>query len=308
MHRTIEITVPPQHTNQLLADLAQLPPVVGLTVHRGASIKPLGDLLTVHTLNRGADEVMRLAQAVAGKGQVSIATAELASIVDITHQNAIDDDVDEAIWEEMEAGLRHHGRITFNFLVLMAVGGAIAAAGLVSDPAHQAIAFVASAIIAPGFEPIAKIPLGVVLRNWAVVRAGLESMLAGYAVLIGAAALTFAGLRWADSTTVAEFTGNLAVEHLTHPSATELAVSVGGAIAGMIMILAYRRNVIAGPLIALVLIPAAAMMGMALVIGRWDLLLHGLERLGWDILLIVAAGVLLVYLKQQWVHRRSPLR
>ncbi len=110
--------------------------------------------------------------------------------------------------------------------------GAIAAAGLVSDPAHQAIAFVASAIIAPGFGPVAKIPLGLVLRNWPVVRAGLQSALVGYAAFIGAAALAFGCLRWADAATAEDFTGNLAVEHLAHPTLTELLVSVGGAVAG----------------------------------------------------------------------------
>jgi hypothetical protein len=73
----------------------------------------------------------------------------------------------------METGLRHQGRATPNFLALMALGGAVAALGLVSNPVPQAIAFIASAIIAPGFEPLAKVPLGGVLGRWNVVKRGL---------------------------------------------------------------------------------------------------------------------------------------
>jgi len=109
--------------------------------------------------------VLKLAQEISKQGTVSVITAELASMNDPLQQKAINNDVDEAIWEEMDTGLCHQGRVTANFIVLMALGRCIAAAGLVSDPAHQAIAFAAYAIITPGFEPIAKIPLGLVRRS-----------------------------------------------------------------------------------------------------------------------------------------------
>ena len=49
------------------------------------------------------------------------------------------------------------------------------AIGLVMEGTSQAIAFVAASIIAPGFEPIAKIPMGLALRRWDVARTGLKS-------------------------------------------------------------------------------------------------------------------------------------
>jgi hypothetical protein len=63
LHRTIEISVPPSHTDELVDKLGKLDQVVSLSVVRGASVKPEGDVLTVHALNRGADEVLRLAEA-----------------------------------------------------------------------------------------------------------------------------------------------------------------------------------------------------------------------------------------------------
>jgi hypothetical protein len=87
--------------------------------------------VTVHVLNRGADAVFEAAdRAQKGGAQVSLATSELASLVDPEHVHPIENDVDEAQWEEMEAGLRHHGRITANFLLLMFLGGAVASIAL----------------------------------------------------------------------------------------------------------------------------------------------------------------------------------
>ena len=69
MHRTIEITVPPTYTDALTEELEQLEHVITVSVLRGASIKPPGDVVTVHVLNRGADQVMSLADAVRKGGR-----------------------------------------------------------------------------------------------------------------------------------------------------------------------------------------------------------------------------------------------
>ena len=55
------------------------------------------------------------------------------------------------------------------------------------------------------------------------------------------------------------------------------------------------------------IIEATAMIGVALAAGEPGLMYEGAERLGLDILLIVAGGVLVVLLKQVIVHRRTPM-
>lgn len=305
MHRTLTIAVPPAATDPLTADLLTIDDVIGLSVSRGSSLKPPGDVITVHVLNRGADEVLRRAAEI--DGPVSVVTAEAASFTDLSHDKKVETDVDEAIWEEMETGLRHQGRVTPNYVALMGLGGAVAAVGLVSEPVPQVIAFVASAIIAPGFEPVAKIPLGLVLRRWSVVGRGLYSAVVGYAVLILTAALAFWALQAAGAVSHSQLLNNPEVERIARPELPGLLVSACGAFAGVVMLAAYRRSVIAGPLIALTIIPAAALIGMAPVAGSWAVALEGLERLAIDLGLIVFAGVVVVAVKQAVVHKRKPM-
>jgi len=198
--------------------------------------------------------VLRAVAAAAARhpGPFSVATAELASLSDPGHQHAIDRDVDETLWEEMEAGLRHQGRVTPNFLALMALGGAMAAAGLLAhDPATQVIASVASAILSPGFEPLAKIPLGLVLRRLEVVKLGLISAAGGYAVLMVGAAAAFLMLRAFGAADTAALLASPAAEALAHPSATDLLISLCGAFAGLVITSAFRNSVIAGALVAM---------------------------------------------------------
>ncbi|RAK62669.1 DUF389 domain-containing protein [Hymenobacter edaphi] len=308
MHRTLEITVPPAVTESLGAELTTLEEVIGLTLQRGGSLKPVGDVLTVHVLNTGADEVLRRVRAaVPDKAALSVVTAEATSFISPNDHHLVRDDRDEAIWEEMESGLRHQGRITVNYLLLMALGGIIATVGLVSEPVPQAVAFVASAIIAPGFDPMTTVALGVVLRRGPLVRRGFTSALAGYAVLIGAAALTMWAMVAAGEADAALLATNKEVQHLAHPMLMELAVAGAGALAGVVMLAAFRRSFQAGPLIAMAFIPAAALIGAAPVVGRFDLALEGLERFGADWGFILALGIPFLWLKQRFLHRRPPL-
>ena len=207
----------------------------------------------------------------------------------------------------MQTGLRHQGRITPNFAILMALGGMIAAAGLVSGTVPQVIAFVSASLIAPGFEPVAKIPLGIVLGRWPVAWRGVVSVLVGYALVILGAALMFLVLRLAGATTVEQLAQNPEVQRIAKPGLSDVLVSAIAAVAGVTMLAAYRRTVIAGPLIAIALIPEAALIGTGLVAGRPRLMYEGLERLALDTAFIVVLGALVVWFKQATVHRRPPL-
>lgn len=308
MHRTIELTVPPGSSSALLDNLRGIDGVVGLAVQPGASVVPEGDVVTVHALNRAVDAVLRTAERACGADTLSVVTSEVASITDRRHQDRIDRDVDEAVWEELETGLRHQGRITVNYLLLMALGGVLSAAGAVADPAVALVPYVASAVVAPGFEPVAKLPLGAVLRRWPVFSAGLWSTLAGYAVLILAAAATWFALVAFSGVTPDKFLEGDALKHTLDPTGDIIATSLAGAFAGAVILASYRRSVIAGALVAMRLIEAAGVAGVALALGRLDLVGASLQRLGLDMAFVIGAGLLVFGAKQAFVHRRRPLR
>jgi hypothetical protein len=97
------------------------------------------------------------------------------------------------------------------------------------------------------------------------------------------------------------------VRNLAEPGLREVLVSGCGALAGMVMLLSRRHYLIPGALVALLVIEASALIGVALAAGEPGLMLEGAKRFGLDILLIVAGGVPIVVLKQALVHRRVPM-
>ena len=310
MHRRITIQGDGAAVSALAADLAPLDGVIGLSHLRGSSVKPPGDVLQVDVLNRHADEVLRRvgpAQANLERPLV-VVLGQSTALLDRRRSDMIETDADEALWEEMESDLRNHGRLSTNYLVLMALGGLIAACGFVLDPVSQAIAFVGASIIAPGFEPVAKLAQGLVVGARRLCGHALLSIAVGYAVLFTAALLTM---------TI------LGLIHPGHPhklvmrqpiltvfagfAVAPLATTAAAAIAGVMMVVSLRDLYVVGPLMVLVAVPGVALAGTAVAIGEPALALRVLSRVGLDLLLIVVLGGGVFYWKQRRFHRRRPL-
>lgn len=308
MHRTIEASIPSETTAAISRALVENPNVIHLSVHTNTSLKPVGDTLTVHVLNRGADDVLKMIAEHTEGREFSIATSEVASLSHHSKQKEINHDVDEAIWEEMETGLRHNGRTTTNYLILMFVGGIIASIGFISEIHDLVIAFVAASIIAPGMEPLAKIPLGIALKKADVLWTGLKATVLGYLALIAGSALTFMALVNFGMATESDFIHNKATEGMLHLRLKDVILSVAAATASIIMYLSYRTNVIAGPLIVLIIIPAAAAMGISVYLQNWDFAGSFSKRFLLDVVAIIVVGIICILLKQKFVHKREPIR
>lgn len=308
MHRNIEVAVPSHLSSDILKALLNNPNVINIVVNENASLKPKGDSLSLFVLNKGADDVLKVIAKFTQGEEFTVITSEIASLNDPAHQEKIDRDIDEAIWEELETGLRHNGRLTENYSILMFVGGIIAAVCLISDMPDLIFAFISASIIAPGLEPLAKIPLGIVLRNKSVLFTGLKASLVGYTLLLLAAALSFWIMEQFGTVTKDDFIQNKVTQGLLQFKLKHFLFSFAASVASITMYLSYRRNVIAGPLIALIFIPATAAIGIALYLNEWFYASLFLKRLLLDVSIFIAVGIALIIYKQQTVHKRKPLR
>jgi hypothetical protein len=306
VHRIIRISGNPQRLRQIAEQLREVEEVIGLALHEGASLKPPGDVVVVNVLNQKADLVMERAARAVNEGDSNIVIAESSALVDRPRGELIAKDADESLWEEMESGLRNHGRLSVNYLVLMILGGSIAAVGLASRSVAQVTAFVGASIISPGFEPIGKLAQGLVLRKPKVLFQALLSLLVGYGVYVAAAALAFTVLRVAGQASRANLLTDEA-QGLAAIAIRPLLASACAAVAGMIMVVSLRDFYVIGTLIVLVMMPGAALLGASVAVGDGPLAVRALGRLGTDMGLTVLMGAAVFFWKQRRFHRRRPL-
>jgi hypothetical protein len=305
VHRNFVVVGSPKALEDVAQALEPVAEIITIALDERAGIKPRGGVLEIQALNRSSDEVLRRLRPYAELGQVVIRIGSAGSIIDVERQRIIDDDADTMLWEEMEQNLRNEGRISFNSITLMALGGAIAAAAVAATPLLRIFGLLASSIIAPAFAPIAGIPLGLVLRRFRVVQRAVAATCAGYAVVTAAAALTFVVLRVIGHPGARQISPEV-VELLALDSAT-VVVSIAAAIAGALMIVSLRDVYVVGSLIGLALVPAAAAAACAMVTAEWAVVAKAFALIGLDAALVILCGGAVFWLEQTRVHRRRPI-
>jgi hypothetical protein len=306
MHRNFSVYGDGEVLRRVAHELLPLAEVISIRLDDAGAMKPKGGVLELQVLNVVADEVLRRLQPAVLDGRVAILVASSNVILDRDRQKQIDEDADEMLWEEMEQNLRNTGRTSPNSLVLMALGGAISAASVAAAPLLQLTGFIAGSIVAPAFEPVVSISFGLVLRQWHVARRALLATLAGYAALIGGAALAWLLL---------QPLGQDGVRTLAHPGVQQvlsqqpagLLISVGCAVAGGLMVVSLRDIYVVGPLIGLVVVPAAASIGCAVVLRDWHTFWIAAARVAVDLAMVLVAGALVFWVKQRMFHQRRPI-
>lgn len=301
MPRTIHITVPSGRREVLLDRLREVEGVVGILLHLEASRMPPGDLVTVRGTNDASCSVVRIVADMGLAEDGAIAIDEPVGLVSGVRRSKLDGDTSEASWEEMDTLLRRDANPSHNFLALMFLAGMVAGAGLFVDTLH----IVAGAmLIAPGFEPLVRVCLGLASGLPDTARRGAAGVLAGYfAVAIGGSAGA-AAAAWADPALElnAMFDGTW-VQYWTSFNLTSVIVAVAAGLAGSIVVNSHQTVFATGVMIALALIPGMAIFGAGIAAGEFALALRGLARWGVDAAAVLVACLVVFGLKRALLRR-----
>jgi hypothetical protein len=303
--RTVQITVAASSSGALLQDLEELAPHT-LRIHRGASLRPPGDLVSLEISNDRLGEVMRVADAhgLGRPGGVSITTLEPLSLVSDRY-TALAREEGGTTWEELELAMSGDSTMTGDRITVMAIAGFIAGIGIVTGAIHVVVG---AMVIAPGFQPFARFALGVVNRShtW---KGGLQdSALAYLAVVAGAAAAAvlsaLAGASALDSGGDSYLGADDLVTYWSTITWGGVAVGAVAAVCGGLLLAINRTVLTAGVMVALALVPTASLMPMALVAG--DPALAGRAGLRFLVeVVLVLIGTALVFVTKRRNDRRQ---
>ena len=260
MHKRISFHGDATLVNALVHELAPIAGVIAITHQAGGSAKPPATCWSMEVLNRDADEVLRRAAPVSGPTAAASGDEHRGSRTRWSigrRKHLINTTPTRCCGKRWSRDLRNRGRITMNYLVLMALGGVIAAAALLFDPITQTMAFVGASIIAPGFEPLAKIAQGLVLREVARCAAGRCCRWSSATRCCSPAPrLTYRLLAWGDVEAHRAAPAGRSRWWPRSPSlqAAGLLASAAAATAGVLMVVSLRDLYVVGPLMVLVLI------------------------------------------------------
>jgi hypothetical protein len=306
MPRIVEITVPAAQTGKLLARIQNLPGLVGLRVQKGISVQPPGDVVAVTVSNSLLPDLLHTLDemGITDSQGTSVSTSRPLSVISPIAAQTVRNDTSYTLWEEVDQELNKESDMSLGTMVVMAIAGAIAATGMLTNVLHLVIG---AMVMAPGFEPIARFSLGVINRRPAW-KSGARDTLKGYAALIAGAiltALTLQPLGYSPATTGKTYLPEGALlSYWTSISPIALLGSVAAAVAGAILILQERSVLTAGVMIALALIPAAVMFGIGVANAHMQLVTAGLTRLAIEMLLVATTSLAVFACKFKWIEKR----
>jgi hypothetical protein len=304
--RAIELTVAQDHTDRLREELRTVDPI-GLRVYRGASVHPAGDQISLEVPNRYLGRVMRIADkyGLGEWGGVSMTTSVPLSVV--SHDYAgLTREVGGTTWEELELTISGDSTMTLDRMIVMAIAGMIAGLGVVSGAIHVVVG---AMVIAPGFQPFSRFVLGVINRSHAW-RGGLTDVLRAYGALaagatVAAVASLLMGSSALDAGHPSYLTSDSLVSYWTTISWTGIVVGAVAAVCGGLLISINRTVLTAGVMVALALVPSAALVPMGLVAGDLSLAASALGRFLAEVGLVLAGSALVFAIKRREDQRST---
>jgi hypothetical protein len=310
MPRRVDITVSPDETEPLVESISALDGLIGLRVQPGDSKKPPGDVISLEITNRSLSELTRLlADLGVGKDATgSFSTSEPISITSSSCASAIVGDVSDATWEEMELVIAKNSNVTASTALLMAIAGMLATIGIATNALHIVVG---AMVVAPGFQPIVRVALGIVGRSGAW-RRGLSDIARGYLSLgAGAAAMAILLLALGESTVgrseASYLPAGVLVSYWTTISIPSLVVTSVAGVAGALLIATNRAVLTAGVMVALALVPGATIAVVAAIEGELATAATGAVRWLIEVTLILLGSMLVLQWKQSRVHRRPAM-
>lgn len=306
MPRAITLTVSPDRSEALLEDLRDLD-LLSLRLHRSASLRPPGDQIELEITVDALPAVMRIVDdhGLGRPGGVAMTTSVPLSVVSPTH-GVVSREHAGTSWEELELELGEESTMSAARVVVMAIAGFVAGIGLLSGAVHLVVG---AMVIAPGFQPFARITLGIVSRT-AAWRDGITDVVRGYAALVvGAAAAGLVGLLFGAPILGAGADSYLPssdlVAYWTTTEWTGVAVAAVASIGGGLLVSINRLVLTAGVMVALALVPTAALVPLALIGGQPGLARAALGRFSVEAVLVLAGSAVVFAFKRRRDRRGS---
>lgn len=312
----LRIVAPEETAHQALELLCAAPSVLNVVHLHGAARKPAGDVILCDVAREDASVVIgdlkELDIPALGSIAIEHVDTTISDAAVVAEKAAPGLPSDAVVWEEVESHTSEDTELSISFVLFMVIAMQIAAVGIILD---QPILIVGAMVVGPEFGPLAGLSVALVNLQGRLARRSLTALLVGFPLGTAGALLTtlimietgvFPDSFSADDRPLVEF--------ISQPDFLSFFVAFVAGAAGMLSLTAAKSGALVGVLVSVTTIPAAANIGVAAGYGRWDDAAGAAQQLGINLLGIVLAGVLTLFVQRRWYvsrrrrHLRDPAR
>lgn len=295
----IRVVAPAGLTDSVVELARSHPGVAEVSLLRGASIVPAGDVVTIQAVREATDDLLaRLHEMnISRVGSVTMTAPELVISRRLEEVDAAVpvDESDAIIWDEVAKNTSDDSKLTWSYLAFLVIAVQLAGIGIVTD---STIAIVGAMVVGPDFGPLAGLALAIVDRRWTLGRRAAVALLVGFPVAMAlAAAATYFSVQWGLFDPNSLSGPNSATDFIYHPGPYSFIVAVLAGAAGMLSLIGRKSAVLVGVFISVTTVPAAGYVAVALVLGEPGRAAGSALQLVLNVagIVVSAAAVLLIY-------------
>ena len=267
----LRIASPSALTDEVVGILDGDDAVSGLAVLRGASLRPVGDLVYADVAREGANEVIDGLHAIGVHEHGAIHVEPVRTWVSrpgfAAEVRTPGSGADAVVWADVVHRSYEESELNWTYLSFMTLATLIAGIAIVLD---SQILVIGAMVLGPEFVPIAALGVALVRRRIGLLRLAARTLVVGFAVAIlltTAAALVGRALGWI---TVDDVTGpRPETGFIYQPDRWSILVAVLAAAAGVLSLTSAKVGGLSGVFISVTTVPAAGNVGLGLAFGAW---------------------------------------
>ncbi len=296
----LHVAVDHELASEVVSILQSEPAVSELSVLRGASIEPPGDVVNAAVAREAANGLVDrlMALGVAERGTLHLEPVHTwASAAGLAAERlAPGSSADSVVWADVTQRAYEDSEPNWTYLTLTTLATLLAGVAIVLD---SQILVIGAMVIGPEFGAVAALGVALVRRRVGLFGRALATLVGGFAVGITVtvvAAAAGGALGWitrADVTADRPQTG-----FVYTPDRWSLVVALIAAAAGVLALTSSRVGGLSGVFISVTTVPAAANVALGLTFGVWSEVWGSTLQLGVNLVAMTVAGWITLLIQQ----------
>lgn len=267
----LRISAPSNLRDEVVRLLEADPAISSLAVLRGASLRPVGDLIFADVAREGANETIDQLRAI---GVQREGTVHIDPVNAWLSQSGFEAEVrtpgsstDAVVWVDVVQRAYEESELNWTYLSFMTLATLIAGIAIVLD---SQILVIGAMVLGPEFGAIAALGVALVRRRGLLLRLAARTLFIGFLVAIFVTTLGSLLARAVGAISAQDVTGpRPGTSFIYTPGWWSLVVAIIAAAAGVLSLTSAKVGGLTGVFISVTTVPAAGNIGLALAFGAW---------------------------------------
>ena len=298
---SVRVSSPSELSHAVEALFVADPHVSSLTILRGASVQPKGDVFIADIPRERANPLVDSLRAL---GVHHSGTISLNPVETWISKNGLSSEglapgqsADAVVWAQVTERAYDESQLTWTYISFMILATLLAAIAIVTD---SMILVIGAMVLGPEFVPIAALGLAMVRKRPQLLKQALRTLVIGFAISISLVMLL---ALLCNVTQLVDFNDATSprpgTDIIYHANWWSLVVAVIAGAAGVLSLTASKGNGLVGVFISVTTIPASGNIALALAYGIWNQVLGSSIQLILNITGMALAGWLTLLLQQR---------